>query len=272
MSLGQNTEATQTMVRLIEARGGAEGANIVFHLLQRLDEDLDRARITDDQQRTRELARSRAMLSGFLVDWARQHADPGIRRYTYRYMVFDAATKHLAAQLDPDPAAREAQLREALSLYEALRSPENVRLYQATLEDAAQPPLAVDEDPAVTFGLALVQFDLGNYAEAQPLLGRLLAQRLLGAPTIPVHEHGELRFMDNDRYWEAQYKLMRSNIELARDENDPALQATRRHLAMLYVREGERIGGTRWREQFEQLRREILPDFQPEAVGAADGT
>ena len=57
------------------------------------------------------LARNRAQLSVFLVQWAEQNQDPGIRKYTYRYRVFDAETCCRAADLEDDAAARQAGLK-----------------------------------------------------------------------------------------------------------------------------------------------------------------
>jgi predicted negative regulator of RcsB-dependent stress response len=258
MALGQNNEAAEALVKLLESHAGGHGADIVFGLLSQLDGELEVARTTGDEAGMRQLAQSRAMLSGFLVEWAREHAEEEIRRFTYRYMVFDAATQHLAAQLEPDATRRVEMLRHALGRYEALLSAENVQLYRQTIADHAGVD-SVEPDPAVVLGMALVQFDLGNYGEAQPLLGRLLSQRRLGGPRIAMEEEGEVRFRENERYWEAQYKLMRSNVELARAQQagPEAMEATRRHLAMLYIREGNEVGGRKWREAFEGLREEL---------------
>src|SRR5262249_31974387 len=155
-------------------------------------------------------------LSGFLVDWARNNPDPNINKFTYRYSVFDAATKHLAADLETDPAKRKAGLQAALKLYQSLESPESAALYQATLNPGSSEAKAHEPDPAVSLGIGLIAYDLGDYAEAQKRLGALLTARKLGTPTITVEQNGgESKTIENDQYWEATLRLMRSNVALA---------------------------------------------------------
>jgi len=204
MALGQNNEATQTLVSLLKAMPGGEGATIVYNLLEKLNADLDKARAAGDVEQMRVLANNRAQLSGFLIDWAKNNADENIRKYTYRYSVFDAATKALAADLEPDPAARKAGLQKALELYQKLQSDENLQLYRATLPKDAS---AADQsaDPSVQLGIGLIAYDLADYAEAQKRLGQLLIDRKLGTRTQEIIENGEeltrfhvVAFLDED--------------------------------------------------------------------------
>ena len=95
-------------------------------ILEKLNDELDAARLANDRPRMQRLARNRAQLSGFLVDWASNNADSNIKKFTYRYSVFDAATKHLQAELEDDPAARTAGLKAALELYKKLESPQSL--------------------------------------------------------------------------------------------------------------------------------------------------
>jgi hypothetical protein len=206
------------------------------------------------------VARNRARLSGFLVEWAKANADPNIRRYAYRYSVFDAATKQLAASLEEDPAARASALRDALALYRQLESPQNVALYRSSIDEktGADPNAP---DPQVQLGIGLISYDLGDFADAQRRLGQLLVDRKLGSPTTVVEENGIERTIENEQYWEATLKLLRSNLELSKD--NPSLRdQSARHLKELYIRWGAQVGGKKWHDQFEQLRRELLPEFQ----------
>jgi hypothetical protein len=262
MALGKNSEATDALVKLLETKEGGQGADIVFNLLHKLNADFDAAVVANDAARTRELAENRAVLSGFLVDWARNNSDPNIRKFTYRYAVFDAATKYLAAGLQVDPDERRARLEESLQRYIALQSPENVALYKETLAGK----VGIDPnypDPSVTLGIGVVQFDLGNYKDAQEKIGRLLVDRKLGTPTMIVEENGEEKVVDNDQYWEAMYKLLKSNAELS--ATDPAaaeaLEQTKTHLKRLYIQWGDRVGGVKWKDEFAQLRQELVPEF-----------
>jgi hypothetical protein len=267
MALGDSNAATQTLVALLKTRGGAEGVGIVHKLLQKLNQELDNARAAGDMTRTRQLARNRAQLSGFLVEWARGNADPSIQKFTYRYSVFDAATKHLAADLEEDPAKQKAQWQEALRLYRELESPAAVELYKATLDpkvsDVTYP------DPAVSLGIGLISYRLGDYGEAQQRLGRLLTDRKLGTPTIAVEEAGTTKLVENDQYWEATLALMRSNVALAAANPADATaaaakQETTNYLKQLYVRYGRDVGGMKWSPEFEKLRQELAPELNPD--------
>jgi hypothetical protein len=269
MALGDSNSATQTLVTLLKTRPGGEGAAIVYKLLQKLNEELDQARAAGERARMKQLANNRAQLSGFLVDWAKNNPDPNIRKFTYRYSVFDAATKHLAADLEEDPAQRKAALQAALALYRRLESPESAALYQATLEANSPEAKAHEADPAVALGIGLITYDLGDYAEAQKRLGTLLTGRKLGTPTITVEQNGESKQVENDQYWEATLKLMRSNVALAAaNPSDAAAQAAKtetvNYLKQLYIRYGREVGGKKWSPEFEKLRKEIAPEVNPE--------
>jgi hypothetical protein len=268
MAVGDSNAATQTLVALLKSRPGDEGANVVRKLLQQLNADLDLAKAKNDRQRMQVLAQNRAQLSGFLVEWARNNADANIRKFTYRYTVFDAATKHLAAQLLDDPARRRAALEAAMKLYQQLESPESVALYKATLDPKS--PEANSPDPAVSLGIGVIAYDLGDYATAQQRLGRLLVDRKLGTPTIAVEgDDGQPRVVENDQYWQATVMLMRSNIALAAaNPGDAAAQQakeqTTNYLKELYVRYGRNVGGAKWAPEFEQLRKQLAPDLNPD--------
>jgi hypothetical protein len=270
MNLGNTASATQTLVALLKSKPGGEGASIVYTLLQRLNEELDRARAAGDQAQMKRLADNRAQLSGFLVDWARNNSDPKIRGYTYRYTVFDAATKHLAAELEPDPATRKAALEAALKLYQKLESPESVKLYQATLEPDS--PQRNEPDPAVSLGIGLIAYDLNDFADAQKRLGELLTNRKLGSPQVALTEtDGQTKLVFNDQYWEATLKLMRSNLALAASNSTDAAaqeakQRTVDYLKQLYIQWGRNLGGAKWSPQFEQMRKELIPNFNPDVL------
>jgi len=264
MALGQNNEATQTLVSLLKAMPGGEGATIVYNLLEKLNADLDKARAAGDVEQMRVLANNRAQLSGFLIDWAKNNADENIRKYTYRYSVFDAATKALAADLEPDPAARKAGLQKALELYQKLQSDENLQLYRATLPKDAS---AADQsaDPSVQLGIGLIAYDLADYAEAQKRLGQLLIDRKLGTPTQEITENGETRVVENDKYWEATLKLLRSNVALAGDGQSETKTQSENYMKQLLVRWGDQVGGKKWGPEFQKLRQQLIPNFDPNA-------
>jgi len=265
MSLGQNDQATASLVKLLQTRSGGEGASIVHDLMQRLNQELDEAHAAGDRKRMAAIAGNRALLSGFLVQWASANSDPNIRRYSYRYSVFHAAAKRTAADLIDQPEERIKRLLDALQLYRKLEAREQVALYRQTIDpasgiDASQP------DPQVSLGIGLICYDVGDYAEAQRRLGKLLLERKLGSATTIVQENGIERTIDNDAWWEATFKLLRCNFELASSEHpDAAALAARSqsetYLKQLYVQWGAKTGGRMWHSEFERLRAEVIPDF-----------
>ena len=169
--------------------------------------------------------------------------------------------------MEQDPAAQKQQWQAALKLYHQLETPQSVQLYKATLD-----PKTADlnyPDPAVSLGIGSISYDLGDYAQAQQRLGKLLTDRKLGTPTIATEENGETKLIENDQYWEATLDLMRSNIALAAAHPDDAqAQAARTdtisYLKQLYVRYGRDVGGKKWAPQFESLRQQIAPDLNPD--------
>lgn len=257
MDLKQNTRATQALINLLNARGGGEGAQIIYDLLQRLNSDFEQARRQDDTEEMQALATARAELTGYLVKWAAENPDPKIRDFTYRYRVFDADSQRQAAALTTDPNERQRLLQVARERFEALRSPEALQEYQATIKGTDVDPR--QPDPVVSFGLAQVAYDLGDYRTAQPLLTRLIQDRKLGPPKIYRGEGEQRELVDNDQYWEALYKLYRANLEVAKGDAAYANLATetKRAMAQLYIVQGAAVGGEKWGPEFDKLRQEL---------------
>ena len=271
MSLGQLKQATDSLVALLNQTGGLQGAEFVRELLQRLDNDFDKAEASGDQTRMREIARSEADLSGFLVQWSKNNPKKEIRDFTYSYMVFDARTKRIAGTLETDPNQRQALLQQALAAYQNLQKPQNVALYKATLDPKKIAAGTVDPnqpDPNVALGIALTDYELKNYRDASQLLGDLLNGGKLGGPTIVVQDAGgnDRKIQDNDLYWEATYKLYRSNVAQSSSPEDASLEGTKRGLKNLLVRGGI---PAKWQDKFESLRKEIIPTFNLAALDTA---
>jgi hypothetical protein len=254
MAAEQYTQATQELVKLLNKTQGAQGAQIVYNLLQKLNADFDRAAADNDRPAMRSLAKNRAQLSGFLVNWAAENKDPNIKRYTYRYRVFDAETQRRAAELEEDPQARRQGLQTALQRYQALESEENRALYRAALDAGSSDTAAYD--PQVTLGIALINYDLGNFEAAADGLSTLLNARRLGTPLMTVIDNGQERVIDNDQYWEALLKLIRSSEKLNRN-----LEEARSYLKLQYITWGPHVGGKKWKSEFEQVRQQLIPDF-----------
>ena len=262
MAQGKFNDAAESLQTLLKSQGGGQGAAIVYSLLVKLDADFDKAQQAGDTETMRKIARNRAALSGNLVQWARSNPDPRIQQFTYRYSVYEADTKLRAADVEPDAAEKSKLYDEALKLYTALDSPENLAAYRATLPATEQ--ATAGYDPAVKRGIAMLQYDLGNFAEAQKNLAILLKDGRLGSPLMDVEKDGQMRTVDNDAYWEAVLKLVRSNLKLGAD-----VEEQKTFLKSLYIRWGDHVGGNKWKEQFDQLKSELIPDFAPPKLDAS---
>lgn len=266
MGAGRYDDATRTLVALLEKTGGQQGQEIVFDLLSRLNSDFDRAESSGDTKTMQLLAQNRARLSGFLVEWAKNNPNPDIRKRVYSYSVYDAESKLLAGTLSHD----EKTLRDAQESFRKLLSPEMTAQYRTEVAGVrgADPNYP---HPNVLMGIGLAAFELGDFKTAQENLGRLVNDRKLGSPTIEKTDEKtqEPYYVDNERYWEAWYKLLKSNVELyKKKKDDPEAQAgfemAKSGLKRLYV-QGQ-AGGEKWRDEFEELRKEIVPDFDPKSL------
>ncbi len=237
MDLKQNTQATDALVELLQTRGGDEGAQIIYDLLTRLNNDFEAARQAANRPEMEQLAAARAALTGYLVQWAQTNKKDAV----YQYRVYDAESQAQAARLTNDPARRQQLLKASEQRYQALLGEKN--------------------DPVVQLGLANAAYDLGDYRTAQPYYTRLIGERKLGGPKR-YNPEGEL--VDNDQYWEAMYKLFKSNLEIAAADSSLSSLAdqTRQRLAQLYIMQGKNVGGQRWGQEFEALREQLLPDMK----------
>ncbi len=83
-----------------------------------------------------------------------------------------------------------------------------------------------------------------------------------------------MTYVDNEPYWEAWYKLLKSNLELFKaNRSDPDAVANyeraQQGLKKLYIVD-RRPGGERRGDEFEQLRKDLIPDFDPASIPVAD--
>lgn len=264
METDQAAQAADSLLPVLRGHDAATGAAMVYGVLKQLDSDLDKARGQNEQQDVRELTQARAVLTPFLVQWAETNQDPLVKAQTYRYKVFDADSRRRAAQLISDPSQRRQKLLEVLEVYKALQSPENMKLFQATLTDKKH---FNEPDPTVQLGVALIQYDLENWAEARPILRELIEKGRLGTGAMEVNDPitNQVKVVDNDIYWEARYKLIDANWRIAAASNDAKLkEEIASDLRLLFVKWQDKLGGQRYREAFESLRQQIVPDFVPE--------
>jgi predicted negative regulator of RcsB-dependent stress response len=264
MDLAQFDQATALLVDLLNKTEGNEGMGLVRQLLEELDQQFQKADIAHDNDKMRTIARNEAQLTGFLGDWAKNNKDPNISRFYYAYEVYDARTKRLAATLTDEPTERRKLLEETLKLYQNLQNPAMHELYVKTLDAkkiASGDINPKDPDPSVQIGVAFTDFELGDYKPAQSILGDLLANQKLGPPTLVEPSPDGVKTKVNDLYWEATYKLLKSNAEIARANKDKSMMDnTVRGLKNILIRGGIPV---RWEDEFESLRKDIAPDFTP---------
>jgi hypothetical protein len=259
MAQGDTLRAANTLVEYLNRAAGEEGLQTVYNLLTKLNQQLDRAQLTGQVRLARQLAEDRAALTPYLVKWAKSNVNPDITKYTYRYMVFDAATQQQAADLEPDPQARRTRLEGAMAKYHELESPENIKLYQASLPADAGEDVRDYPDPQVELGIGEVAFALGDWKQAHDSIGQLLAASKLGDGTIIVkNAAGQEEEADNNQFWEAQYKFIAATLQMSRDPATGVQPSTpRTMLERLAAVWQDHLGGAKWHEKFVELGREM---------------
>jgi hypothetical protein len=67
---------------------------------------------------------------------------------------------------------------------------------------------------------------------------------------------------NNDNYWQATYELLDSMHTLAKAGDPSATDAqVQQSLKLLYLVWRDETGGKKWHDQFEALRKEVMPDW-----------
>lgn len=251
MSLRRAEQAMENLGRFLETRSGDDAIRIVYEMLETLSKEFDQAQQEKNEDRMRELAGQRATVCRFLVERVGNSGNPEVRKLLPRYQMFEAGVLQQAAVLEKDPAKKKEYLARALGIFQAAQK-------------------ASPDDQGIALNIALVQWDLGDYAAAQPVLASFLSQGRLGKPKVVVSDPSGDRLVDNNQYWDAMYRLLAANVALAptRADGGRLMDDTRLKLKQLYIQWG-RPGGTRWAPKFDELRRQILPDWTPPALGGA---
>lgn len=259
MAAGDANRAAQTLIQYLNTTGGNDGLQTVYDLLTTLNRQFDAAEAKGDSRHMRQLAEDRAALTPFLVEWAKSNPNPDIFRYTYRYEVFDAATQAQAAEQESNSDLRQKKLETALAKYRQLQSPDEFKLYQASLPADAGDDERNSPDPQVALGIGDVAFALGDWKTAHDAIGELLASSKLGDGTITIRNSaGQDEIVDNNQFWEAQYKFIYSTMELARDPASGVDATTpRTMLRRLAAVWQTQLGGAKWHGKFMALQKEI---------------
>ncbi|CAN5562169.1 hypothetical protein BH10PLA1_BH10PLA1_16660 [soil metagenome] len=253
MDSGDSVKATDVLVAYLK-KYPIEGIEMAKRLFKRLDAEFSDAVKQNDVAKQKDLAPRRALLTGFLSQWALASTDPKVKEIAYEYQSLDAESKVIAAKLESDPAKRKALLEGALKVFDDL---------------IAQPKGAAN--PTVAFNWALTNYELGNYEKARDAFLKLLRNRQLGAPRMFDRASGEMQ--DNAMYWEGRYKFLRANIEIAKSKSDAAMmKQITDELRLIYTQYGKNTGGAKWRDEFEKLRTELDPTIPPDESTEPDAT
>ncbi len=256
MALDRVDDAVNSLLKLIDQTGGQRGGAIVRGMLERLEGEFDQARSAGDSTRMATLQKNRAALTPRLVEWASRQTGPDAQRQLYIYKRYNAETQRLAADFSPEPADATSRREAALKLFLELDAPEGFKQYQLTLPEADRPRARYDT--AVALSIARLYHDLGNLDEARNRYGRLAVDRAVGLPVTVRTEGGVEIESDNDAYWETIFRW----IDTSKRTNQPTDQF-KTYLKEQYIRWGDRVGGSLWKSQFESLRKELIPEFDP---------
>ena len=259
---GQTDRAVAALRELLDRQGGPQGLQVVYELLKKLDADFDAADARGDDAAKRQLAANRATLTPFLVEYADKSADPATAELAYQYRVLDADTQRIAADLSADPAEQKRLREAALAQFQTLETPENFKRYVANLPPAQRQDAKYD--PVVNLGLARLKYALGDYADARNRFANLIRDKAVGDAYIPSAAAGETGLTSNPLYWEAILKWLRSTEKAGglTDEQKVFLKTQ-------YVKYPGGVGGQRYADEYERLREDVIPDFDPKSVASA---
>jgi len=180
------------------------------------------------------------------------------------YQLYDADANREAAELNDNPAAKKANLQAALKDYQGLYN---------QFKDDNSPTSPAD---AALQGVGLTQYDLGNFKAAIDALSVLVANKKVGEPMMPIGPPGAQKMVPNPQFWETNYKLIRSIIEVYKQNpGDPQaaknLELARQYVEAFFITAGKNTGGETYHDDFEKLRTEI-PALQKGGKPAKTGT
>ncbi len=280
MQLKQFNKAAEGLIALLAKEPGGRAAGLVLGIVQQLRNDYDRSTAEGKKDAARDIAGNLANLTGFLVKWASDSKDPNVNKNLYLYKVYDADTQRIyGTSLDGEQ--RTAQLKKAMEAFQAMRTPENVAAYEASVAERQKdnPRDKTDpdaSDPSVTLGMALTSYDLQDWKTAATELKKLRFAGKIGTRSRPEVDAktGEAKIVPNEQYWEAMYKYYNAVSQWAsgapQDEDArKELDAVKTLMRRDYVAGADDVGGTKWREEFESLRKTLVPDLNVDELRQA---
>jgi hypothetical protein len=245
--------ATSDLLALLDDSDAQRGFRYIQQFRDTLSAAYDRAVQRGDAEQQRQLTLVRATVTPQLVDWIDRSDDPEYRRFAYAFRKLDAETQLQAALEEQDPTSRQQRLETARRRFSELNEAANIRQFQGLIEglsDAERQQVLYD--PEVLLSLGRIEYALGQFEQAQGRFNRLLGDRTLGEPTLLQTTDGMTRRVPNDDYWEAQLLFIRSSLESGASEEE-----MQRLLRRLYALNGDGVGGTKWQDEFAQLRERL---------------
>ncbi len=266
MSLGRASEALTDLQKFIETSGD-RGIDVIVSMLDTLGKEFQQAIRNKDMTEAASLAANRAQVSGFLVERVAQSKNEKLRALLPQYKEFKVSADLAAAELlDKADPKRVKLLESALAFFEPNAS---VQLPEAATPKERQ-ALATAK-----LNVGYIQYELGNYLKARPVLADLLSSKTLGTPRDIKGEGADQVVKWNDSYWGATLKLMWCDVKLveqkAPEYDEKTLEETRTYLKRLYIQWGE-PGGPKWAPEFDKLKDALLPGWVPPPLEDAPST
>jgi hypothetical protein len=252
MALGKTQEAVDEVKKLVAAQGGGQ-ANILFTMIGQMDEQFVKAKAKGDKDAMRQNSAAQVALITPLIE---QTKDQEVQN---KYKKWKAQLVLRAARNEDDQAQRSKYLSEA----------------QGTFSELLK--LAKEDTPEfdnLRYQLALVSYELKDYKKVQQEMGQLIADGKLGPPDVRETNpaDGTDTFKENPVYWEGLLRFMQSNWQLSKTDASPemadAIKNARETLKTLYINRGKNVGGDRLREEYAQLKAEMLPGWDETKAAA----
>lgn len=265
MNLGKSEEALQSLSKYIETRG-EESLQMLSRMIEELNTEFDLARNNNNTARMAELAGHQSTVSRFLVEQVSKSKNPKVAALLPDYRRFYANSLQKAAVLEKDEVKKRGYFDLALkTLTEDFNKLGNDPL-------DPDPEKALKQTSRLTkmeLDMALLHFELGNYEKSQPIFLKLLDGKKLGKPMIEQEVAGETKLVYNEVYWEVNYKLLETNLEIAKKlqggnaaDAEKMKQDAILRLKNLFISFKE-PGGPRWSPKLETMLRELDPTWTP---------
>jgi hypothetical protein len=250
MALNKTQDAVDEVQKLVASGGNA--ANILFNLIQQMDQAYDKAKGAGDVDAMRQNAKAQVALIGPLI------AQTKDAQAKSAYEEWEAGLLIRISAIETDAAKKNEYLTRAQAVFAR----------QLAKAEAGTP-----KHDSYRYKLALISYELKDYKKVQQEMGQLIEGKL-GPPDIREINpaDGTETFRENPIYWEGLLRFMQSNWELSKTDNSPQLQEAVKNaketIQTLYINRGKAVGGDRLRAEYAKLRAEMLPDWD-ETKGSA---